>query len=276
MTMLSHQSFEPGAAYLAYQTGEGEVRKDFLSLGSNQARTISGEMSISRLLHTSALFLEVVLVAACGIEFLTDADPQDPKESLASRIKTQCDLDLNHVFQEALAEYPVLKNPPAQFALPSMDVFLRSVRSIIAACPIEALVELGSHQDSQELGFRCHRAFEALHAFIFRQDPQIQKRAKLVGQIYAKGEITLAEVSLLLDLHPTDAIWWLEQSGYSRAKKAIQLSENEREQIFSRMRVERLERQGIPVFSEDYLLRDVISSERIEGVDARPWVTRSN
>lgn len=270
--MLSSIAFDPGLAYQAYQAQEETIRKDFLSIEGYNAQTLpSEEIDATHVLRVSALFLEMVLVVACGMEFLEDQGSQDSGETLAARIKTQCDLDLSQVFQEALSEFPLTGELPAGAPLPPMHTFIRSVKSIVAACPIEALEELGELQGLPTFGFRCRKAFEALNSFMFRQDPQIQKRAKLVGQIYAKGEISLEDVSLLIDLHAVDAIWWLEQSGYSRSIQAIQLSESEREQRFLQMDQDRLKRQGEPEFSEDSLLRDVISSERIEGIDARPW-----
>lgn len=275
--MLNTNVFKPGLAYQAYQAQEDVVRKGFLTIGKDNTQTLPLEQTkVHHLLRMSALFLEMVLVVSCGMELLSDVASQSQGEIFSSQIKTQCGLDIDRVFQEALKEFPVLNNPPTNPALPSMPIFMRSVRSIVAACPIDVLEELGSHQGLENFGFRCHRAFEALNAFIFRQDPQIQKRAKLVGQIYAKGELTLEEVSVLLDLSSTDAIWWLEQSGYSRSIQVIQLTDVERDRRFSQMRNDRLDRKGEPVFSEDHLLRDVVSSERIEGVDARLWFSHAD
>ena len=53
---------------------------------------------------------------------------------------------------------------------------------------------------------------------------------------------------------------------------AIRLDEDARSRILALMEQDRRARGGRPAYDRAYVQRDVIASERIEGVDAREWV----
>jgi hypothetical protein len=53
----------------------------------------------------------------------------------------------------------------------------------------------------------------------------------------------------------------------------IALTDEGREAILDRIRRRRLE-EGQPSDSDEWIAREVIASQRIEGVDARPWIPR--
>jgi hypothetical protein len=72
----------------------------------------------------------------------------------------------------------------------------------------------------------------------------------------------------------SDTVFELEQDGFSRALPAITLSEADREAAYQVLRQRRLQRPRPPVVDPDLVERDVIASERIEGVDARAWIRR--
>jgi len=71
-----------------------------------------------------------------------------------------------------------------------------------------------------------------------------------------------------------DAVALLEQGGFQRPLDVIALSENERTEVYRRMRLDRLARKGSFAASAEAVSRDVVASERIEGVDARDWIPR--
>jgi hypothetical protein len=70
-------------------------------------------------------------------------------------------------------------------------------------------------------------------------------------------------------------IFLLEENGFQRPLDVIRLSDEERAEILRKMRTDRLQRGGVPEYCKDLVDRDVIASERIEGVDARPWIRSS-
>jgi hypothetical protein len=97
---------------------------------------------------------------------------------------------------------------------------------------------------------------------------------RIVGEQYRRGNVPLRDVARLLGMSTSDAVFELEQDGFSRAANAISLTEDEREGVYQRLRRRRLQRSGPPVVDPELVERDVIASERIEGVDARAWIRR--
>lgn len=93
-----------------------------------------------------------------------------------------------------------------------------------------------------------------------------------VGRLYQRGAMELGDVAKELDDSPTDAIALLEEHGFGRTVETIRLSEEERRARLERIRQDRLERAGKPAYSPDLVRRSTVASERIEGVDARPWL----
>jgi hypothetical protein len=93
-----------------------------------------------------------------------------------------------------------------------------------------------------------------------------------VGRAYAEGRLSLNEAANLLSMPRPDAVAWLEENGHARDLKVIALTPEERERRLARIRVDRLERNGAPAASKQITTRDVIATQRIEGVDARPWL----
>jgi hypothetical protein len=111
-----------------------------------------------------------------------------------------------------------------------------------------------------------------LQAFLRRQDPEQRRMIEAVGLAYAEGRLDVSEVATILNADPAEATWLLEEHGFCRGVEAMTLSPADRERRFTRVREERLSRQSLAVADADLIRRDVISSQRIEGVDARPWL----
>ncbi len=84
----------------------------------------------------------------------------------------------------------------------------------------------------------------------------------------------LRDAATLLQLSTSDAVFELEQNGFSRSLAAVELDEQTRTDIYDRLRRQRLARASGPLVNPDLVERDVIASERIEGVDARAWIRR--
>jgi Mn-dependent DtxR family transcriptional regulator len=95
---------------------------------------------------------------------------------------------------------------------------------------------------------------------------------RIVGEQYRRGQIRIQDAARLLGMSTSDAIFDLEQDGFSRAPAAVALTEDEREAVYQRLRQHRLQHTGPPVVDQELVERDVIASERIAGVDARSWM----
>jgi hypothetical protein len=151
---------------------------------------------------------------------------------------------------------------------------VRSFDAVVAECPIEGLEDLGRKLDEPGLAHRARNAYDALRAFVRRHDPNCAETKRIVGEQYRRGNLQLREVARLLGMSTSDAVFELEQAGYSRAPSAIELTPAEREAVYARLRRRRLESSGAPVVEPELVERDVIASERIESVDARAWIRR--
>jgi hypothetical protein len=64
----------------------------------------------------------------------------------------------------------------------------------------------------------------------------------------------------------------LEQIHSARAPEAILLSDERRAEIDARLLADRAARRGKPIPSPEAVAREVIASQRIEGIDARAFV----
>lgn len=111
------------------------------------------------------------------------------------------------------------------------------------------------------------RGGDALHAFASRADAY-----DLIGQAYASGALSLTQVTTILGVSPSDAVFELEARGHYRSREALAMSRSEEDELVDALRRDREERGGEPDYSEAHVIRDAIASERIEGVDARRWL----
>jgi hypothetical protein len=97
-----------------------------------------------------------------------------------------------------------------------------------------------------------------------------------LGRAYVEGRLSLEEVSSSLGLPLHDTVALIERSGFHRPLERIRLSEDKRQQLLARI-AEQVGSQQAQVWHQppDSLLdREVVASQRIENVDARPWIFR--
>ena len=144
------------------------------------------------------------------------------------------------------------------------------VRSFLEICPISKLLDLGETFGQEELGFRCRRAYDALEGFMRRHDPSIKNLDRIVGSAYSAGGATAQEAAATLGLSVSDCVAFLESHGYGRSPEVIRLSDEGRGRLLGNIRKAR--RRGPRKPSRDWVKRDVIASQRIESVDARPYL----
>jgi hypothetical protein len=189
-------------------------------------------------------------------------------------------LDLARVFEEnadwlpkhAAGAWIHADQPPGT----DLAVMVRSVDSLLTFCPIEMLEsieEVARANALADLGHRCRVAYEGLQAFVHRNNSRHDAGARVVGRAYAEGRLSLAEVAAVLRVSSSDAVAFLETNGFCRSLETIALPDDERQRILAKIREDRLKRGGKPDATA-LVARSVIASQRIEGVDARPWVPR--
>jgi hypothetical protein len=189
-------------------------------------------------------------------------------------------LDMVRVFEEsadwlpkhAAGAWTHADQPPGT----DLAVMVRSVDSLLTFCPIEMLEsieEVARANALADLGHRCRVAYEGLQAFVHRNNSRHDAGARVVGRAYAEGRLSLAEVAAVLRVSSSDAVAFLEASGFCRSLETIALPDDERQRILARIREDRLKRAGKPEGTA-LVARSVIASQRIEGMDARPWVPR--
>jgi hypothetical protein len=90
-------------------------------------------------------------------------------------------------------------------------------------------------------------------------------------------EVGIGLPSTIPGVDPQAILEWArraEAKGFARDLSVISLTDTEQEQVLDRIRVDRQSRRGIYKPSREAIARDVVASERLEGVDARRWITR--
>jgi len=114
-------------------------------------------------------------------------------------------------------------------------------------------------------------AWEQLRAAIRRSSAPDDPRVTTLGVAYAEGRLTLEEVVTLMAMRIEDVVALLERHGYARHIDKIRSAPDLQRRLRA-AREDRLRRKGAPEFSQSQLAREVVATQRIEDVDARPWV----
>jgi hypothetical protein len=147
---------------------------------------------------------------------------------------------------------------------------VKNFSAIVTECPIFEMLILAKIADQPSLGHRATVAFDALQSFVWRHDSGRAETLRIVGEQYQLGHLRLKEVAQLMGMPPSNAVFELERGGYGRTIETMTISSDERNKIYSNLRLGR-HRTLSPV-DLDLVKRDTIASERIEGVDAREWI----
>ncbi|MEQ9498741.1 MAG: hypothetical protein RIT81_17820 [Deltaproteobacteria bacterium] len=159
----------------------------------------------------------------------------------------------------------------------SMDELIDRVvalgRSIVGAAPSpEFEAYLRAHGLETEV-YEVVRAAERLRFFVARNEPNADARLHTLGRAYANGRLSLDELAAATNTSRQDAIVLLEFHGYSRPVENLRLSPDRRAEIVARLNEQR---QGDDAVNEaEAVRREVVASQRIEGVDARWLPTRT-
>lgn len=241
-----------------------------------------------RLVTSSAQYLELMLLTVCAHEVLAEAYCDSGGAFGLTRlwqaVRTRSGLDPYRVAAEAGALFTKdylrkLRDREPADHLPRVPLasLVRAVRAIVEACPVEQLEALGAGAGLAEAVHRVRGAYDALRAFTLRADPAAAARLDTLGGLYAQGQLTARQVASLLEVDVVDAVAALEQRGFHRSVAVITLSAEERAVRLDQINRDRLARAaergaGGRASFEGSATHATIASERIEGIDARPWL----
>lgn len=92
------------------------------------------------------------------------------------------------------------------------------------------------------------------------------------GEAYADGRLSLDQAADALQMDRADVVALFEDSGFTRPIDVIRLTADERARLLAAIRKDRAQRSGAAIDSIDLAKRSVVTTQRIEGVDARPWI----
>jgi len=261
------------AALTALIDQESELRKELLA-----PEPAKGE--IVNLLSRCAGFLELRLLlvgiteAAVACDLRRAADLPSYAQRMFGIAQGLTGLDLETVVNEhrSYFRHDAGGSLPSEFDPKTIrDSLVRQAHASVVSCPIDELVQLGEAAERPDLSHRCRMAWERLRASIRRSSAPEDPRLPTLGVAYAEGRLMLDEVVTLMGMRPEDVAALLERFGYARPVETIRAAPGLERRLQS-ARDDRLRRRGLPDPNPSLLGREVIATQRIEDVDARPWV----
>jgi hypothetical protein len=235
-------------------------------------------------MRATTAFLELLHVSAVGLEVAWRLGATNQRELMSHsddftrEVCALTKLSLDRVFAENKAIIVAILHSQGSTSedqdqdLPDLDKVVSAVNSILQTCPVKDLVELGNSLEMTEHASRCQVTFDGLSHFIRRHDAWMPQRLKVVGMDYTLGKSSIEDVAEVLELPIADTVALLEDHGYSRPLAQVALSETARSEYYAQMRECRLARADKPSADPNRVARTVVASQRIEGIDARPWV----
>jgi uncharacterized phage-associated protein len=94
---------------------------------------------------------------------------------------------------------------------------------------------------------------------------------EVFGDLYSRGLLNVKDIAKALGIEVFEVPFLLENLGAARTLEVIVMSDDEMADKLEKIRADRLARRGKPIYSKEAVLRDVVSSQRLEGIDVREW-----
>jgi hypothetical protein len=168
---------------------------------------------------------------------------------------------------------PFIKPPaPTDPATVDTATIVRTTRSLLLNCPIAVIERMARDEGLAQPAHRCRLAYDGLKAFVARHSAPEGDALATAGHIYAEGRASIDEVASMLGREVADVAALLEENGYRRSIDGLRLTDEERAQRLAQIRADRIARGGKPREDRALAARETIASQRIEGIDARPWL----
>ena len=266
----------PDESFKAVAAEEQKLRPQYLQAETSSLRPLQQK----ELVEKSALILELSAAACCVAELYVERSwsprrrlTPDEARDVVQRVRDRCGLDPVRVHRDARTQLRLSegRSQPFELTLPGI---VRAMRALLEICPLAQLEHIASQVHMESVGHRCRVAYDAVKAFVIRNDNRQKRIVTLLGQKYQEGALEVDDVAALLDVHPVDAVALLEETGFARPIDKTGLSDADRKAVYALMRADRLARNGEPSTTPELVGRHVVASERLEGIDARRWIPR--
>ena len=239
------------------------------SLFGERLHRIVGRVQPSdgELLERIALSLELATVTGCLLEMLASGS-----KPTVDDLSAATGFDAGRTLLEgrrAFGEGGV--DPEIE---PTLEDMLRIASGALHLFPVEQVQDHAVRVGRPDVSHRLRVAYDALAAFVYRHDPRHQRQVRAVGEGYRQGRFSIDEAAAFLEMDQPDTLALLESAGYAQPLGEIRLSDEQRAEALRRIRADRKARGGRQE-SGGHVARSVIASERLEGVDARPWIRKT-
>jgi hypothetical protein len=255
---------------------EHDLRQRGLDAATPFARVDASQVlqAWSRTLELSLFFASLQeavnrLGLATAVDVVREFERVDSLLRILSRLDVERVLKENHDALVPLASVQVPADGPASV---DIGLIVRAVQSLLLHCPIAALERAGHEHGLADVGHRCRLAYDGLVAFTHRNSAPGREALVTAGTAYAEARLSIDEVAALLGLSVSDAVAALEAHGFRRAVDGLRLADDARTERLRVIRAERQSRAGLPGADPGLVARDVVASQRIEDIDARPWL----
>jgi hypothetical protein len=234
-----------------------------------------------RVMGQWARVLELSLFSACvheavlQLELMTAGDVLREFQRVDALARLLSRLDPDRVLEENRAALePYLRGEPKLDDPATSDTatVVRSAESLLLHCPIADFERAGRDHGLAAPAHRCRLAYDGLRAFVRRHSQGREEAVHTAGRLYAEGRASVSEVAAMLAMEEPDVVALLEEHGFRRSVEGLRLEDGVRSARLAAMRADRLQRRGEPAPTPSYVVRDVIASQRIEDIDARPWL----
>lgn len=142
-------------------------------------------------------------------------------------------------------------------------------RTILTSVPESLFLRrLGFERTIHEI----ESAVEGIRCLLLRHSSETHRLLLVLGRSYAAGKLDLADLEEALNLRREDVLVALEQHGFSRRPASALRAEPElEERVLQRLRQGRRANAPRRIADASRVRRDVVATQRIEGVDAR-WL----
>lgn len=165
--------------------------------------------------------------------------------------------------------------PEAQETLQAVkDQVLASAGEFLRTFPLAEACRFARESNHEEIAHCIQTGAEHIQAIYNRLHAPTSPQFSIAAVAYVNGSITMDVAANLLGLSRSDLAAALESHGFARPPEVVALDDAHRAAILARLRAERMKRSGKSHLDSDLVARDVIATQRIEGVDARRWLPR--
>lgn len=151
---------------------------------------------------------------------------------------------------------------------------LTTAGEFLRSFPLSEACRFARESHHEAIAHRMQTGAEHIQAIYNRLHAPTSPKFSIAAVAYANGSIELDVAAKLLELSRSDLAAALEAHGFARPPAVVALDDAQRTAILARLRTERMQRAGRPHLDSDLVARDVIATQRIEGIDARRWLPR--